>query len=95
MPSLIGGIASVIIAAYKNSSGRTSDSVIYGPNAENAWFYQFCAVFSTLFIAIVSGSLTGYLVNAMDVPIISTSAEYEDEVLWESAAESGADEKDN
>jgi hypothetical protein len=32
----------------------------------------------------------------MDSPIISTSAEYEVQVLWESAAESGGeDEKDN
>lgn len=96
MPSLVGGFASVIVAAYKNSGGRSSDSAVYGSNAENAWFYQFIAVFSTLIIAIASGSLTGYLVSVMDSPIISTSAEYEDQVLWESAAESGGeDEKDN
>ena len=93
MPSLIGATASVILAAYKNSGGRTSDSAVYGPDAEYQWVWQLCGILSTLLIAITSGSLTGYLVSLMDVPIVSTNAEYEDKALWESGTESG-DEKE-
>lgn len=41
MPSLVGGIASVIVAAYKNSGGRTSDSAIYGTDAEYQWYHYY------------------------------------------------------
>jgi ammonium transporter Rh len=95
MPSLIGGVASMIVAGYKNSGGRSSDSAIYGPDAEYQWFWQFCGILATLFISITSGLLTGYLVNAMDIPIVSTAAEYEDQALWESVAETRDDDKDN
>ena len=30
----------------------------------------------------------------MDIPIVSTNAEYEDQALWESAAEESGDDKD-
>ena len=107
MPGIIGGIASVIVAAYKNGNGRYnlrlhiwlvsyfyslfsfsflyyrhSDSIIYGPNAQNAGSLQLAGLATTLAIATFSGVLTGYLLKWMQPPL-TENATFDDEAWFE------------
>jgi ammonium transporter Rh len=61
LPSIIGGIASVIVAASKSQSN--SDANMYPPDVNNQWFWQLCAVVVTLFIAPAAGLFTGKLIK--------------------------------
>jgi len=81
MPSLIGGLASVVVAAYKTTGGRTSDSAVYGSDAEYQSLWQLMGVLITLFIAIVSGLLTGLILRNVETGV--SFSKFSDKVWWE------------
>jgi hypothetical protein len=96
MSSIIGGIASVILAAYKNS-GKRSDSVIYGTNSgDSAAFYQFISILTTLGTSITTGLCTGHILNMMGSEDEHLMTEkFKDKVWWEGTKEHPHTEKDD
>lgn len=85
MPALMGGIASIILAAYKNADGRTSDSAIYGDYGSTQWGYQFASVVVTFFAAIVTGLMTAWLLVNMDHHVLREVDNFHDSPWWEGA----------
>jgi len=79
MPSLIGGIASIIVAAYKTTGGRTSDSAVYGSDGNLQALYQFAAVAVTLILSISSGMFAGWIMRNIDD---LTYRKFHDSVWW-------------
>lgn len=63
MPSVIGGLLSIFIAAYKQSDGRRHDSAVYVDHSENQASYQFYALIITLTFAIATGTFTGVFIR--------------------------------
>lgn len=81
MPSVIGGIASVILAAYKQGSDRNHDQDIYYHDGQ-AWRQMAGIIFVILF-AIFTGLITGLVINLVD----QTDAieDFNDSTYWEVA----------
>ena len=73
MPAIIGGLASVVIAAYKNSEGRAADSAIYGPDGGSQWWKQLLGVVVTLGIGLAGGGCTGWVMRYFFEPAASSS----------------------
>ncbi len=63
MPSVIGGIFSIIVAGYKQSNGRHSDEAVFVDHSHNQWLYQFYAIIITLIFALITGTFTGYFIR--------------------------------
>jgi ammonium transporter Rh len=59
MPSLVGALASVVLAAYNSSNGMSHDADIYGGTYEGQWWRQLAAIPVCITFAIVAGSLLG------------------------------------
>ena len=94
MPSLIGGFASVVVAAWKTSGDIYHDSAIYGPNASNQWEMQLSGVIVTFVVAVSSGCVTGLLLKAIEP---STYYEHFKDSIWfyeEEEEEEGHGDKD-
>lgn len=66
MPSLVGGIASVIVAYYKGAVAGTDSSVYGEGDRSNQWEMQLAGVFVTLLVAVTSGTITGLLMKSID-----------------------------
>lgn len=81
MPSLIGGLASVVVAAYKTTGGRSSDSAVYGSDATYQSLWQLMGILITLFIAIFSGLLTGLILRNVETGV--SFSKFSDKVWWE------------
>lgn len=79
MPSLLGGIASVIVAAYKGV-GHAHDSAIYGRNNVNdQWWYQAVGLLLCVAFAIVAGLVTGAIMNLCYDPATRTAKYFHDD----------------
>ena len=65
MPSVLGGIVSVLAAAYFQSGGRHGNQDIYVDHKNNQWAYQLLGLIVTLSFALVTGTFTGYLMRYM------------------------------
>jgi ammonium transporter Rh len=60
MPAVLGGIASCIIAAYKQNTD--SDSDIYTLERGN-WYRQFLGILVCILFAVTTGALTGFIIR--------------------------------
>jgi ammonium transporter Rh len=81
MPSVLGGIASVIVAIRQGSDQ-------YDPlYAADQWSYQLQALLFTLCCAIVTGACTGVVIKTLESADIQSnpSAKFVDSVFWEVA----------
>lgn len=84
MPSVLGGLASVVIASYKQSGGQFSDSDIYAGHADgDQYLYQLYGVVVTLLFASVTGVVTGIILKLIDGQV--KFAKFKD-VWWETAS---------
>jgi len=82
MPSLLGGIASIVVAAYKTTGGRTSDSAVYSSsNGEMQAAYQLAGVVVTLVLSITSGLLTGWVMRLMEGDVVFSR--FYDTMWWQ------------
>jgi ammonium transporter Rh len=63
MPSLLGGIASVIAAAYYQSKENSPENSVYVDHADNQWLYQLIGLFVTLGFALTTGTITGHVLK--------------------------------
>lgn len=79
MPSVIGGLASVVVAAWKTTGGRTSDSEVYGDSAQYQSALQLAGVGCTLFVAMASGLLAGLVMRSVETEPVKT---FQDSVWW-------------
>ncbi len=83
MPSIVGGIASVILAAYKQTGGRNHDADIFlTHHGDQAW-RQFVSILLVMTCAIVCGLITGNIMNWVD-PVVDMR-ENDDSHYWETA----------
>ena len=83
MPSVIGGISSIIIAAYSGSDGRSSNSSIY-TNVHEQWWRQLVGMILCITFAIVSGIITGKLLKVIRRVDVKDS-DFSDDYYWEVA----------
>ncbi len=82
MPSVVGGVASVFVAAYNDSRGRDKD--IYGEQHSSQWWRQAVAILLCVAFAIATGTITGYFLKAL-YPDSEDEVHFEDEPYWEVA----------
>jgi ammonium transporter Rh len=99
MPSVIGAIASVILAAYKGTGPNTeTDADVYGNTAgDKLWWHQLLGIFLCLSFAISTGLLTGLLLRYIgrnpSEDTVTTGDQgdkkFNDNVYWEVADDYG------
>ena len=87
IPSLIGGLASVILAAYKGPKGHDYPEVI--PH-QNQWQGNLFSILFTLGVSVVSGLSTGYLMKQFSYE----TTFYSDEPYWEVMDDFGRSHED-
>lgn len=66
MPSVVGGLASVILAGYKTYNGLEHDSAIYGLTYASQWWRQWVAILLCIGFAVTNGIITGYLLRYLE-----------------------------
>jgi len=82
MPSIIGGIASVIVAGFKGT-GHAHDTAIYGRNHVNdQWWYQAVGLLLCVAFAITSGLITGSIMNCLYNGNTREAKEFHDDQYW-------------
>jgi ammonium transporter Rh len=91
LPSIVGAIASVIIAAYSQKNNETTP--FYSADKNRQWEHQLLGIFLCLGFSIVSGAVTGFIlkyIGAMDMDKISdTDVPFQDNCYWEVAEDYG------
>jgi ammonium transporter Rh len=85
LPSIIGGIASVIVCAINSET----DKEIFGDKADSQWWRQLVGMGATLGFALVTGIITGWICQQY-APEANAIADYEDSEWWETAEDYGA-----
>lgn len=80
IPALIGGFASVILAAVKGSRGHDADIMEHGGRQ---WVHQLLAIIVTLAISISSGVFTGVVLKQLST--VQTFEYFDDSSFWEVA----------
>lgn len=84
MPSLIGALASIIVAI----ANKDTDRAIYGEDyADSQWWRQLVGIFATMALAISTGLATGWLVAKLKPP--QTVSDFNDNAYWEVADDHG------
>lgn len=86
LPSVIGALASVLIAAHK-SDHKSADGEIYGYSASYQWRSQLLGIFLCMGFAISTGLLTGLLLRSLKEE--KEIAPYMDNMYWETADDFG------
>jgi ammonium transporter Rh len=82
MPSVLGGLASVIAAGYYQYKGRDSENAIYVDHPDNQWEYQLFGLIVTFLFAVTTGSLTGMVLKRFNDN--GSFAFFKDESTWAS-----------
>jgi len=91
MPSLIGGLASVILAAYKGPMGHDVPDVM---SYQDQWWRQLAAIAMTLALSITSGLFTGVVLRYLRSTTIAGEV-YSDGPHWELMDDFGRSFEDN
>jgi hypothetical protein len=89
MPSVVGALASVIVAGYKGygPQHREHDNHIYGSTVHSQWWRQWVAIFLCIIFAIVAGLCTGLIMKAANPE--GQDKPFQDEVYWTVADDYG------
>lgn len=82
MPSIVGAIASVILAGYKASEGQTHDASIYGNTHEGQWWRQLVGIIVCVSFAILSGSVVGYFLRKVESDDFQKVPQFHDNQWW-------------
>ena len=85
MPSVIGGLASVILAGYKGTYGHSTDTDIYGKDIHVKWGYQLAGIVLCMSFAIITGLCTGFILKTVG----ENCKEFNDDVYWTVAEDHG------
>jgi len=78
MPGILGGLAGVLMMGVASTATAREQGFL--PHRHRQWWLQLCGLAVTIFVAIVSGALTGSIVNAA-IPV-SYKMFYTDESHW-------------
>lgn len=84
MPSIVGAIASVILAGYKQEGGRHHDYEVYGFHY-SMWWRQFVGMVLTILCALITGWFTGVVIRTVDPLFAERDKPFDDESYWEVA----------
>jgi len=82
MPSVVGALASVILAGYKDNN-HGHDSNIYGQAVNGTgvlWWSQFVAIFVCISFAVSTGLVLGYLLKVLQP--LTDAKEFHDDQWW-------------
>lgn len=90
LPSIIGGIASVILMGYKGPQGHDYPTVI--EHKQYQWGHQLVSIFITLILSIFSGLVCGLILRELKCD--STVECFTDKPYWQLAEEENS-EKDS
>jgi len=87
MPSVIGAIASVIIAGFEQSGDRNTSAEVFGEYKNQQWWRQWVSILFCIGFAISTGLLTGYLMKVLGGTEEEKTQlkEYHDQPYWEVA----------
>jgi ammonium transporter Rh len=83
MPSLVGAIASVILAGYKQAEGRDHDADVYA--MYGASWRQAVGMVLCILCAIITGAFTGYVIQFVDPIFAERDKPFDDASYWEVA----------
>ena len=89
MPSVIGALASVIVAGYEGTMGIRHDTDIYGVNIKTQWAYQLAGILLCISFAISTGLITGKLLKFLGPAEDDEVKEVHDDQYWEVAEDYG------
>jgi len=93
MPSVIGGISSVILAGYKGTLGKSHDVVIYGNLVHVQWWHQLVGIVLCVGFAVSTGLFTGFVLTLLapckNDPTKGKVKEFHDCEYWEVGADYG------
>lgn len=84
MPSLVGALASVILAGYKDSAGK-HDSTIYVYTVAGTgvmWWSQFVAIFVCIAFAVSTGAITAFILKLVQPAENDSWKEFHDDQWW-------------
>lgn len=84
MPSIIGAVATIILAAYKQQGGRNHDGEVFYNNQDGQWYRQLTGAVATIVCAVVFGILTGWIIRNIN-PLSKEDNPYDDSSYWETA----------
>ena len=87
MPSVVGALASVILAGYKGTDNH--DLAIYGENISSQWWRQLVAIPLCMSFAIIAGLLVGKLLLAVESKEEGGVEQFHDRAYWEVAEDYG------
>lgn len=88
MPSIIGALASVFIAAFKSDDGRDHDRAIYGEFSGQMWWRQALAIIFCVGFALSTGLIVGYILTLVSPKVNDDGGiEFHDRVWWEVAGD--------
>jgi ammonium transporter Rh len=87
MPSVVGALASMILAGYKQTDGRNHDTDVFATgDGEQPW-RQFVTIPMVIAFAVISGIITGYILTFIEPSVSNEVAEYNDANEWEVAGD--------
>jgi len=90
MPSVIGALASVILAGYKGTLGRTHDTAVYGVDTDSQWWRQWVSILLCISFALTAGTITGMIMNlCYQRPEDAESRQFHDNEYWTVADDYG------
>lgn len=89
MPSVIGALASVILAGYKFSDNKRHDMDIYGDTYAGQWWRQLVGIFLCISCAVVTGSFVGRLLVYLQSKTEEEDS-FSDARWWEVATDFGS-----
>lgn len=84
MPSVVGALASVILAGYKDNNGNR-DSTIYVYSVADTgvmWWSQFVAIFVCIAFAVSTGAITGLILKLVQPAENDSWKEFHDDQWW-------------
>jgi ammonium transporter Rh len=87
MPSVIGGLASVILAGYKGTDLAHDKAIYTNTLVNDQWWRQWIAIFLCMAFAIVSGLITGLIMKACYPE--GSSKPFHDDQYWTVADDYG------
>ena len=84
LPSLVGAIASVILAAFKYEN---ADQDVYGSDGDQHWWMHLLGIFVVMGFAITTGLTTGFLLKCFCLTD-DNKQQFKDSAWWEMSASS-------
>lgn len=81
MPSVVGALASVILAGYKDSMGHDSNIYGYTQKGGNQWWHQFVGIWVCIGFAMSTGLIVGYMLKLL-APVGPKVKDFHDDQWW-------------